>query len=66
MEISSLSLALALNTNAMVIQILLLLAKIVCIGVSNPPQKHHLLFFAKPRPLKSAKLFKPPFLGNSP
>ena len=37
----------------------------VRIGVSNPSQKYHPLFLAKP-PLKSWNCPKPPFLGNPP
>ena len=41
---------------------LLRLSHIVCIEVSNPPQKHHPLFLAKPpSPLNRQTVQAPPF-----
>ena len=42
-----------------------LLEIIVCIGVSNPPQKHRPPLSCQ-APLKSANCPSPPFLGNPP
>ena len=40
---------------------------IVCIGVSNPPQKHSLLFLSSPPPPPlNLQTVHAPFLGNPP